>query len=244
MPDRRLVSRRHPWRGGPSKPGFGLAVAAADAGGLWPHQSESIFGSGTGVPYGRQVPSLATPAVPPGSLAALAQPEIRANGVVLRPWQPSDRAAVVAAYADPAIQRWHCRSMSDDEAGDWIASWPGRWRSETGAGWAVLDAGHVAGQISLRRVVLAEGLAEVSYWVLPDARGRRIAARALSAMTVWSFETLRLHRVELSHSTANVASCIVARYACFTAEGTKRGEARHADGWHDMHLHARLDSDG
>ncbi len=177
-------------------------------------------------------------------MAALTQPEIHANGVVLRPWQASDRPAVVAAYADPAIQRWHCRSMTDDEAREWIAAWPGRWRGETGAGWAVLDdAGEVAGQISLRRVVLAEGLAEVSYWVLPGARGRRVAPRALSAVTSWSFETLRMHRVELCHSTANAASCRVAQHAGFAAEGTKRSEARHADGWHDMHLHARLAGD-
>jgi RimJ/RimL family protein N-acetyltransferase len=189
------------------------------------------------------VPSLVTPALLPGSMAALPQPELRTDGLLLRPWQPSDRPAVVAAYADPAIQRWHCRSMTDDEAADWIATWPARWRSETGAGWAVLDAGAVTGQISLRRVDLAEGLAEVSYWVLPGARGRRIAPRALSAVTAWSFATLRMHRVELNHSTANIASCRVAQCAGFPAEGTKRGEARHADGWHDMHLHARLDAD-
>jgi RimJ/RimL family protein N-acetyltransferase len=195
------------------------------------------------VPYSQQMPSLAAPAVPPGVMAALAQPEIHANGVLLRPWQPSDRPTVVAAYADPAIQRWHCRSMTDDEARGWIAAWPGRWRRETGAGWAVVDAGDVAGQISLRRIDLVEGLAEVSYWVLPAARGRRVAARALSALTAWSFETLSLHRVELSHSMANAASCRVAQYAGFAAEGTKRGEVRHTDGWHDMHLHARLDGD-
>lgn len=193
------------------------------------------------------MPLLATPAVPPGSMAALPQPEIRANGLLLRPWQASDRPAVVAAYSDPAIQRWHCRSMTDDEAGNWITAWPQRWRSETGAGWAVLDAESnaesIVGQISLRRIDLAEGLAEVSYWVLPGARGRRIAPRALAAVTAWSFATLRLHRVELYHSTANVASCRVAEHAGFAAEGTKRSEGRHVDGWHDMHLHARLDSD-
>jgi len=181
--------------------------------------------------------------VPPGSLAALTQPEIRANGLLLRPWRQADRPAVVAAYADPAIQRWHCRSVTDDEANDWIAAWRVRWSGETGAGWAVLDAGDVAGQISLRRIALADGLAEVSYWVLPAARGRRIAVRALAAVTAWSFETLRLHRVELCHSTANLASCRVARHAGFAAEGTKRAEGRHADGWHDMHLHARLADD-
>jgi RimJ/RimL family protein N-acetyltransferase len=176
-------------------------------------------------------------------MAGLAQPQIRANGLLLRPWEPADRPAVVAAYADPAIQRWHCRSMTDDEAGDWIAAWPDRWRAETGAGWAVLDGADVAGQVSLRRLVIAEGLAEVSYWVLPGARGRRIARRALSALTAWSFAALGLHRVELYHSTSNVASCRVALHAGFVAEGTKRGEACHADGWHDMHMHARLDTD-
>ncbi|MEH0985137.1 GNAT family N-acetyltransferase [Micromonospora sp. CPCC 205556] len=189
------------------------------------------------------MPSLATPAVPPGSMAALTQPEIHGDGVVLRPWRPADRPSVVTAYADPAIQRWHCRSMTDDEAGDWIAGWPRRWRAETGAGWAVLHGGEVAGQIGLRRVDLVEGLAEVSYWVLPHTRGRRVAGRALTALTRWSFATLGLHRVELSHSTANPASCRVATRAGFAAEGTKRGEGRHADGWHDMHLHSRLATD-
>ncbi|MEZ0071662.1 GNAT family N-acetyltransferase [Planotetraspora sp. GP83] len=66
-------------------------------------------------------------------------------------------------------------------------------------------------------------------------------------MTAWSFESLRLYRVELCHSTANIASCLVAQYAGFAAEGTKRGEGRHADDWHDMHLRwpprARLHND-
>lgn len=176
-------------------------------------------------------------------MAALTQPEITANGITLRPWLPSDRGTVVAAYADAAIQLWHFRSMTGEEAADWISSWPGRWRNETGAGWAVLDAGDVAGQISLRRVVLPEGVAEVSYWVLPSARGRRVATRALDVLTAWCFGTLGLHRMELNHSTVNAASCRVAQRSGFAIEGTKRRQCRHADGWHDMHLHARLSSD-
>lgn len=178
-----------------------------------------------------------------GAMAAMTQPEIDANGLLIRPWQPSDRSAVVTAFADPAIQRWHCRTMTDQEAADWIDSWPQRWRDETDAAWAVLDAGSVVGQIGLRSVDLAEGVASVSYWVLPVARGRRIAPRALGALTAWSFRALGLHRLQLSHSTGNEASCRVAQRAGFVPEGTKRGEARHADGWHDMHLHARLSTD-
>lgn len=189
------------------------------------------------------MPSLVTPAVPAGSMATLAHPEIQVDEVLLRPWHPADRPAVMRAFADPAIQRWHCRSMTEDEANAWIAAWPRRWRDETGAGWALVYRGQVAGQLSLRRIVLAEGLAEVSYWVLPEARGRRIASRALAAVTAWSFATLDLHRVELYHSTSNPASCRTAQYAGFTAEGTKRGDALHTDGWHDMHIHARLATD-
>lgn len=195
------------------------------------------------VHYSRSVPSLVTPALPLGTMAALTQPEIIANGITLRPWRASDLPVVMAAFADPAIQRWHCRSMTDQEASDWIHSWQVRWRDETDAAWAVLDTGTVVGQIGLRRVDLAEGLASVSYWVLANARGRRVAPRALDALTAWSFGTLGLHRLALSHSTANVASCRVAQRAEFAAEGTKRGEGRHADGWHDMHLHARLRTD-
>ncbi|MFI9384607.1 GNAT family N-acetyltransferase [Kutzneria sp. NPDC052558] len=190
------------------------------------------------------MPSLATPALRPGPLAGREQPEIQANELRLRPWRPTDHEAVMTAYADPAIQRWHARSMTaDDEATEWIANWRRRWEAETGAGWAVIDGGKVAGQISLRVIDLQDGRAEISYWVLPGARGRRTAARALTALTGWAFGELGLHRIEVLHSTANEPSCRVATAAGYRLEGTKRSEAKHADGWHDMHLHARIVGD-
>jgi RimJ/RimL family protein N-acetyltransferase len=44
----------------------------------------------------------------------------------------------------------------------------------------------------------------------------------------------------VQHSTVNAASCRVAERAGFALEGTKRSEAWHTDGWHDMHLHAKI----
>ena len=79
--------------------------------------------------------------------------------------------------------------------------------------------------------------------MLPAARGRNVAARALGALTEWAFSKLGLHRIELVHSVANQASCRVADKAGYLAEGTKRQQTLHADGWHDMHLHARLRTD-
>ena len=62
-------------------------------------------------------------------------------------------------------------------------------------------------------------------------------------MSRWFFTEIGLHRIELAHSVANVASCQVAARAGYAYEGTMRGEGLHADGWHDMHLHARLQGD-
>lgn len=186
------------------------------------------------------MPSLVSPVVHAGALAALIQPVLDGDGVRLRPWRPSDAGTVVAAYADPGIQRWHCRSMTAAEAGDWVGGWPARWRAETGAGWAVTAGGAVAGQVSLRRIDLADGAAEVSYWVLPGARGRGVAGRALQTLTGWAFAVLGLHRLEVHHSTVNTASCRVADRASYPLEGTKVSAVRHLDGWHDMHVHARV----
>jgi RimJ/RimL family protein N-acetyltransferase len=189
------------------------------------------------------MPRLVVPAVPPGHLARLAQPVLDLTDMALRPWQSSDVSAVAAAYSDPDIQQWHARSMTEAESRVWIESWPVRWAEESGAGWAIADEARLLGQISLRRLRLPDGIAEVSYWVVPAARGRRVATRALSALTAWTFDHLDLHRLEVNHSTMNPASCRVAESAGYVFEGTKRGEALHSDGWHDMHLHARLSSD-
>ncbi len=182
--------------------------------------------------------------MPAGSLARWRQPVLDLTDFVVRPWHLSDVPAVTAAYAEPTIQRWHVRSLTQDEARAWIESWPGRWSQDSGGGWAIANASSgLLGQISLRRLNLPDGIGEVSYWVVPAARGRRVATRALCALSGWLIDAAGLHRLELSHSTANLASCRVAGNAGYLLEGTKRREALHADGWHDMHLHARLAGD-
>ncbi len=81
--------------------------------------------------------------------------------------------------------------------------------------------------------------AEVGYWVRAAARGRGAASTGVRILSSWSF-AVGFHRLILHHSTANPASCGVARKAGFTFEGTKRSAGLHSDGWHDMHLHALI----
>ncbi|CAM5693262.1 Acetyltransferase OS=Streptomyces fumanus OX=67302 GN=GCM10018772_31150 PE=4 SV=1 [Streptomyces fumanus] len=82
--------------------------------------------------------------------------------------------------------------------------------------------------------------------MLPEARGRGVARRALLLATRWAFDDLRLHRVELGHALGHDASCRVAERCGFGYEGTLRGamfEAGRQDRFRDVHLHARLATD-
>ncbi|HEX5289615.1 MAG TPA: GNAT family N-acetyltransferase [Streptosporangiaceae bacterium] len=189
------------------------------------------------------MPSLTAPVVPAGALSQVAQPILRAGDLVLRPWAEGDAAALVAAFADPEIQRWHARTVESlAEASEMIARYQRAWRNETGAHWAITGP-EVIGRVALRTVDLEEGCAEIAYWVTPAARGRGAAPRSAIALSGWVLGELGLHRLDLEHSVANAASCRVAQKAGFAYEGTRRSAVLHGDGWHDMHLHARIRGD-
>jgi len=189
------------------------------------------------------MPDLVPAAIPAGRLCSLPQPTLQAGQLTLRPWRPSDAEAIVEAYRDPDIRHWHVQSMTEDEALTWLASWPERWRAETGAGWAVTQLDVLVGRVGFRSITLREGHAELAYWTVRAARGRNIAPRAVRAVSTWMFQSVGLHRIELCHSALNPVSCRVADKAGFRYEGTRRQHLLHRDGWHDMHLHAQLAAD-
>lgn len=187
------------------------------------------------------MPALTEPVIASERLRGLPQPTLRAEGLTVRPWAPDDARAVFEAYQDPAIQRWHVRSLIDlAEAMELIGSWQRRWQEATGCEWATVEDATLVGGVAIKRIDRWDGIVEPAYRVAPGARGRNTAGRAVSAVSRWAFEVLGLHRPELIHSTGNHASCRVAARAGLAPEGTMRGRGLHVDGWHDMHLHARL----
>ncbi|MER6026781.1 GNAT family N-acetyltransferase [Streptomyces sp. NPDC001851] len=193
------------------------------------------------------MPYLTSPVVPAGTLARMSQPALpTGDGLLLRPWRAADAPAVYAAFQDPLMHQWHIRAAdSEEEVADWITRWRNCWQGERQAHWAVVDAdtGELLGRVALREIVLGDGCAEVAYWTVARARGRGVAVRATTALSRWAFEEIGFHRLELSHATTNEASCRVAVKTGFALEGTRRSALLHADGWHDMHLHARVHGD-
>ncbi|ARF56213.1 GNAT family N-acetyltransferase [Streptomyces gilvosporeus] len=189
------------------------------------------------------------PVIPAGSLCAAVQPSLPSTDgeLVLRPWAEDDAAVVLSAYEDPVIRRWHTRHLATlEEARERIAAHGRGWREERVAEWAVTGAvgGEVLGRVALRWMDLQRGLAECAYWVLPHARGKGVAPRALATVADWALDEVGFHRLELVHSDRNEASCRVATKAGFAGEGVRRSAHLHEDGWHDMHLHGRVQGDG
>ncbi|MBC9725893.1 GNAT family N-acetyltransferase [Streptomyces sp. TRM68367] len=193
------------------------------------------------------MPDLVSPVLATGTLSRTLQPTIpTGDGLVLRPWRTEDAPAVYRAFQDPVIHQWHIRSAdSEDEARGWIAEWRQEWGEERRIQWAVADAATdgLLGRVALRDIALDEGLAEVAYWTVPAARGQGVAARATTALARWALDEVGFHRLELVHAVGNQPSCRVAAKCGFALEGTKRSAALHPDGWHDMHLHARVRGD-
>ncbi|WP_031162059.1 GNAT family N-acetyltransferase [Streptomyces durhamensis] len=193
------------------------------------------------------MPFLTSPVLASGTLARCPQPALpTGDGLLLRPWRAEDAPAVYAAMQDPVMQQWHLRSAdSVAEVAGWIERWQTYWAAEQGAQWAVVHEAtdELLGRMALRQLLLGDGCAEIAYWTAAQARGRGVAARAATALSRWALDEIGFHRLELLHAVANEASCRVAVKAGFALEGTKRSALLHPDGWHDMHLHARIRGD-
>ncbi|KQS66951.1 GNAT family N-acetyltransferase [Modestobacter sp. Leaf380] len=170
--------------------------------------------------------------------------QIDVDELRLRPWRPTDLDAVWAALQDPAVRLWNGSGASSlEEATQWLAR---RSEGEGHVSRAVVARadGGLLGSVSLHSIDPVQLDAEVGYWVVPAARGRRVAPRVVDAVCRWAFAELGLDRVVLAHAVENPASGRVAARAGFTLEGRLRRSYRFGDGVkHDELLWSRLSDD-
>ncbi|MFJ2831361.1 GNAT family N-acetyltransferase [Streptomyces sp. NPDC087263] len=181
-------------------------------------------------------------------------PERRGHGLRLRPWNAEsdvDVSAWLRGLSDPEFQRWNTplKIVRDiDGARESLRSRAEAAVDASGVSFCVTEAdtGTVLGHIGVNEIDHVIRSARVGYWVLPEARGRQIATRALLVATRFAFTDLGLHRLELGHALGHDASCRIAERCGFPYEGTLRGamfEAGRHDAFRDVHLHGRLATD-
>ncbi|MFF4760485.1 GNAT family N-acetyltransferase [Streptomyces sp. NPDC001292] len=187
----------------------------------------------------------------PGNLATV---RTSGHGLLLRPWEPESDADVRAwlrGITDPEFRRWNTPLVPVTDltgARDSLRARAARAREGSSVSFLIADAESATtlGRISVNDIRPLLGVARTGYWVLPEARGRGVATRALKLVAGWAFGELRLHRLELDHAAGHGASCRVAERCGFRYEGTMRGaifEAERRDAFRDAHLHARLVTD-
>jgi RimJ/RimL family protein N-acetyltransferase len=175
---------------------------------------------------------------------------LTAHGLHLAPWQEQAASTFRLGLNDPEVRRWDGMSdpLQDDEAAlARIRSRAEGWLRGDLAAFCITDAatGEILGSAELHRIEPRRRSGGIGYWLLPTARGRGVATRAVDLCTRWAFETLGLHRIELGHATANDPSCRVALRTGYAAEGVARDAMPlPAPGeYADMHIHARLATD-
>jgi RimJ/RimL family protein N-acetyltransferase len=142
---------------------------------------------------------------------------IDGGDVRLRAWEPADAAWVEPMRGDPQIGRWS--GLPGERTDAWIA------RQAAKRSYAIVDA--VDGR-GLGKVALTDrgaGVAELGYWLLPEARGRGVATRACRALADHGFTALGLKTIVLEIDTDNPASLAVARRLAARVVEEGRAEA-------------------
>jgi RimJ/RimL family protein N-acetyltransferase len=159
--------------------------------------------------------------------------------------------ALLRGVADAEYRRWNTPKRlveTEAEALQWVRQRAVDHERGVGCVLAITEGedDEAIGSIGLGVLDLWMRRGSIGYWVLPAARGRGVAGRALDLFSRWAFEEVGLHRISLGHAVGHEASCRVAERCGFRYEGTLRGEmfeAGDTSRFRDAHLHARLVSD-
>lgn len=178
-----------------------------------------------------------------------AKPTATAPGLLLRPWEKDDVAALVEAHRDPELRRWLRRSLRDEgQARDWVAWNTDAWAAGTAYNFAVVErdrtgdaAGPPVGHLVVKGFSPDSPAAEVGYWTSAGGRGRGVASRALVAVSDWAFGLdlpTPLRHLDLFHTVGNYASCRVAEKCGFRLDATLPADP--PDNPAEGHLHRRV----
>ncbi|MEU1898572.1 GNAT family protein [Nocardiopsis dassonvillei] len=149
------------------------------------------------------------------------------DGAELRPLEPWNAAELLGCVdsAREHLSAWtHLahRVVDRSSARRLLQEYADRQARDSGRYLGIWDEGELVGGALFRAFDTRLGVCEVGVWVVPKARGKGLATRALWTMTDWAIRGRGLHRVELRTSPANAETRAVAERLGMRREGTLR----------------------
>ena len=177
-------------------------------------------------------------------------PPLTDGVVLLRRWEERDLPCVEEASRDPRIPAGTTvpQVFSRDEGLAWIERQWRRAGEGQGLSLAIAEAetGEARGVVVLllrpeggRRA----GTAELGYWLIPRARGRGYASRAIALAARWGLVEAGLARIEALVEPENAASQRVLERAGFKREGHLRSYLVFGDRRADALIYSLLPED-
>ena len=156
-----------------------------------------------------RVCGLPAPVTPP--LAP--DPPLTDGIVLLRPSEPRDIPAIDAGIHDPDVIRWI--GPTEGSAADVITLNQQRWANGSPALSICEREGTCVGLIWVNLRNADQPTGWVGYWLLPSARGRGLATRAVRLISIWAMREMGLTSLRLTTEPDNELSRRVAERSGF-----------------------------
>jgi RimJ/RimL family protein N-acetyltransferase len=169
---------------------------------------------------------------------------LRTARLTLRPPSLDDVDAIAAACQDPGIQRYVPVPVpyTREDAVSYVGAFcPDGWASGQRLTWGIHEGDAFVGTVGLHAV--ADGAAEIGWWLAPGARGRGIMREATATVVDHGFDALGVARIGWRAYAGNTASAAVARALGFRFEGVARLGAMGREGREDDWLAGLLATD-
>lgn len=153
----------------------------------------------------------------------LPDPELADDAIRLRAPAAADVPAITEACQDPAIQHFTFVPVPyrEADARDWVLGAAGRAEAGEDLSLVIADARDrttLLGTVGLQRPDWERCTMEIGYLVVPWARRRGHAVRAVTLLAPWALRTLHLARIICGVDADNTASRQVAQRAGFVDE--------------------------
>lgn len=158
---------------------------------------------------------------------------------MLRPWQRSDQAALLALVEASRAELstwldWCHAGYAEADAAAWISFSEKVWETGSEYPFAVLNpAGQLLGSVGLNQFNHAHRIANLGYWIGTPVRGQGLVTRAARIVCAHAFQVLALNRIEIvilpeNQASQRVAEKLGARFECearhrLHAQGKPRG---------------------